>query len=178
MSLRNCRRAEHCAVTLQLSTPPLLCLGPSEATRLPSHPTNFMSQPMTIHRIPFDIIAMILEELRRDPQSLFRLALIHSSCTPEALELLYRDIKIKSNVKAVRLANENIRHHFEKTETLHIARMEWNPAVENVLQACHRLKELHLGATLSLVPLNILHHSSLTSLFSLNYSTLQESDAP
>lgn len=145
----------------------------------PSHPHPFITSPLrqnnmkqstTIHALPPEILSKIFENFRCDLLFLFRFTLVHPFWTTRATELLYRDIYIQSEKKALTIAFElrNIRKHLEKTETMYIACRTWAPEVGVFLRACVSLKELDFTDLVG-VPLNILQYPSLKSRFFIVY---------
>lgn len=141
-----------------------LSLQPSSAFSPPPVQQKINHYPRTtIHNLPFEVLALILEYHQKDSPPLLRFALVHTSWSGPALDLLYRDIEISKRSHAVRLARGIVRSRVEKAKCLWIFGFDWVPQIEVILRACVGLKELHLGTFLLKVPLNILHYPSFQS---------------
>lgn len=158
-----------------LSTYPLIPLSPSSlrSLLLPLIPlpdstllsvAQRMEKPtITIHSIPLEVFSIIFENVCGTPADLLRFALVHTSWTSPALDLLYRRLEIDSEAKATTFSGQAYKLYLEKTKVLIMSDFAWIPVLEVVLLACQNLRKLCLNATVSEVPLNVLQYASLKS---------------
>lgn len=126
----------------------------------------------TINSLPPEIIRIILGHLdntkpwqyyQHHLHSLLQCALVTTSWTSPALDLLYHVIDIDSWSKAILFRSWTKRHYIENTKLLRIGGITWTAELEVILRACANLKELYLACGLREVPLNVLQYSSLQS---------------
>lgn len=123
--------------------------------------------------LPYELLAEIFTIASPSPSQLVHLALVHSSWTSAALDLLYRHITVRSTAQATKLVRRSIRHRFRNTVSLRV--YKWILDLAYVVMACMGLNELSLGQDCVGVSLNLLRYPALNNLKSLTlYCSFEE----